>query len=159
MQEAREALTVGAEPSRILTKLDVLPHRAGYDASFYEGFALRGVRVDSISPGRLSCSFKVPPRLTDKNGNLSVGAIANLVDEVGGAAMHADGHHMKVSVDMSISFLSNAELHDEVEITARVIGHRGKYYTGTHVLLRNKASREVIAEGRHSLFGNLKSRI
>lgn len=49
--------------------------------------------------------------MQDRNGNLSLGAIANLVDEVGGAAMHADGHHMKVSVDMSICFLANAKLH------------------------------------------------
>ncbi|KAI0498417.1 acyl-coenzyme A thioesterase 13 isoform X1 [Dendrobium catenatum] len=159
MDKAREALTVGEEDSRVLTKLEVRPHRAGDDASFYEGFALRGLRVETISPGYLSCSFKVPPRLTDRNGNMSLGAIANLVDEVGGAAMHADGHHMKVSVDISISFLANAKLHDELEITSRVLGHRGSYYTGTYVLLRNKTSGEVIAEGRHSLFGNLRSKI
>ncbi|XP_028554838.1 uncharacterized protein LOC110115396 isoform X2 [Dendrobium catenatum] len=65
MDKAREALTVGEEDSRVLTKLEVRPHRAGDDASFYEGFALRGLRVETISPGYLSCSFKVPPRLTE----------------------------------------------------------------------------------------------
>lgn len=48
--------------------------------------------------------------LQDVGGNLSAGAIANLVDEVGWAAIHADGHHMKVSVDMSISFMSTAKV-------------------------------------------------
>lgn len=67
MDKAREALTVGEEDSRVLTELEVRPHRAGDDASFYEGFALRGLRVESISPGYLSCSFKVPPRLTVSN--------------------------------------------------------------------------------------------
>ena len=41
---------------------------------------------------------------------MSAGAIANLVDEVGAAAIHADGHHMKVSVDMSISYMSTAKV-------------------------------------------------
>lgn len=38
------------------------------------------------------------------------GAIATLVDEVGGAVIHEEGLPMNVSVDMSISFLSAAYL-------------------------------------------------
>ncbi|XP_008785432.1 acyl-coenzyme A thioesterase 13-like isoform X1 [Phoenix dactylifera] len=164
MEKAREALSVGAGESERVASLDVRPHRAGDAASFYEGFALRGIRVDLIQRGSLSCTFKVPPRLTDVNGNLSAGAIANLVDEVGGAVMHADGHRMKVSVDMSISYMSTAKVdnligeQDELEITSSVLGHKGAY-TGTYVLLRNKTTGEIVAEGRHSLFGNLKSKI
>ncbi|XP_028550985.1 acyl-coenzyme A thioesterase 13 isoform X3 [Dendrobium catenatum] len=116
---------------------------------------------DYVSKPSVQATSPAPSKflLASPNGNMSLGAIANLVDEVGGAAMHADGHHMKVSVDISISFLANAKLHDELEITSRVLGHRGSYYTGTYVLLRNKTSGEVIAEGRHSLFGNLRSKI
>lgn len=50
------------------------------------------------------------------------------------------------------------ELQDELEITSRVLGQRGGY-SGTIVLLRNKATREVIAEGRHSLFRQRASKI
>ncbi|KAL4298018.1 hypothetical protein GQ457_12G028230 [Hibiscus cannabinus] len=60
---------------------------------------------------------------------------------------------MKVSVDMSISFLGTAKLDDELEISSKVLGQKGSY-CGTLVLIRNKATGELIAEGRHSLFGN-----
>ncbi|KAK9994146.1 hypothetical protein SO802_023849 [Lithocarpus litseifolius] len=41
---------------------------------------------------------------------MDVSAIANLVDEVGGAVVHVEVLPMNVSVDMSISFLSTAKL-------------------------------------------------
>ncbi|KAG6433440.1 hypothetical protein SASPL_105054 [Salvia splendens] len=40
---------------------------------------------------------------------------------------------------------------DELEILARCLGRRGGY-SGTHVLIRNKITGAVVAEGRHSLF-------
>jgi acyl-coenzyme A thioesterase 13 len=49
--------------------------------------------------------------LQDSNGKLASGAIANLVDEVGGAVVHVEGLPMNVSVDMSISFISTARVH------------------------------------------------
>ncbi|URE05060.1 thioesterase [Musa troglodytarum] len=110
MEKARAMLSVGEEESERVAGLDVRPHRAGHAASFYEGFATRGLRVDCIRPGFVSCTFKVPPRLTDAGGNLSPGAIANLVDEVGAAVIHSEGHHMKLSVDMSISYMSPAKV-------------------------------------------------
>ena len=50
------------------------------------------------------------------------------------------------------------KLQDELEITSRVLGRRGAY-SGTIVLMRNKATGEIIAEGRHSLFGRHPSKI
>ncbi|KAK1271723.1 hypothetical protein QJS04_geneDACA007597 [Acorus gramineus] len=158
MEKARESLTLTKGGSESMSRLVVNRHRAGYDPSFFEGFTLKGIRVDRIEPGFLSCTFRVPPRLTDKNGNLSAGAIASLVDEVGGAAVSADGFPTKVSVDMSIAFMGTASVDNELEITSRVLGHKGGY-SGTVVLLKNKATGEVIAEGRHSLFGRLLSKI
>lgn len=64
MEKARAILSVGEEESERVAGLDVRPHRAGYAASFYEGFATRGLRVDCVRPGFVSCTFKVPPRLT-----------------------------------------------------------------------------------------------
>ncbi|KAJ1688673.1 hypothetical protein LUZ63_012828 [Rhynchospora breviuscula] len=159
MERAREALRVEDDLDEAVERLPVRAHRAGEEASFYEGFALRGIRVERIQRGFLSCSFTVPPRLTDVKGQMAAGAIANLVDELGAAAFTSQGHHhIKVSVDMNIAFLSPAKLGDELEIRSRVLGHKGGY-SGTHVLLRNKTTGQVIAEGRHSLFGNLKSKI
>lgn len=104
--------------------------------SFFEGLALRGIRVDAIHPGRILCSFTVPTRLTA-----------------------AGGHHLKVSVDMSVSFvdLAAAAPGDTLRISARALGHRGAY-SGTHVLVANAATGKVVAEGRHSLFGKMKIR-
>lgn len=49
--------------------------------------------------------------MQDSSGKLASGAIANLVDEVGGAVVHVEGLPMNVSVDMSISFISTARVH------------------------------------------------
>uniref|UniRef100_A0A2P2JUQ5 Acyl-coenzyme A thioesterase 13 n=1 Tax=Rhizophora mucronata TaxID=61149 RepID=A0A2P2JUQ5_RHIMU len=158
MEKAREFLPLSKEQSESVSQLAIQPHRVGLDPSFYEDFALRGIRVDWVEPGFVSCTFKVPPRLTDRNGNLATGAIANLVDEVGGAVVHVEGLPMNLSVDMSISFLSSAKLNDELEITSKILGRQGGY-SGTIVLVKNKVTGELIAEGRHSLFGKHASKM
>ena len=52
----------------------------------------------------------------------------------------------------------DGKLQDELELTSRVLGQRGGY-SGTVVLIRNKVTGEVIAEGRHSLFGKHASKL
>ncbi|PON62797.1 Thioesterase domain containing protein [Trema orientale] len=158
MEKVKQFLEPNQEESELVSRLSIPSHRPGADSSFYEDFALKGIRVDRVEPGLIVCTFKVPPRLTDRNGRLASGAIANLVDEVGGAVVHTEGLPMNVSVDMSISFLSTANVNDELEITSRVLGRKGGY-SGTSVLLRNKATGELIAEGRHSLFGKHASKL
>ncbi|PIA54409.1 hypothetical protein AQUCO_00900749v1 [Aquilegia coerulea] len=131
-----------------------ITNQHGHDRhSFYEAFALKGIRVDRVESGCIICTFMVPPRLTNAVGNLCSGAIANIIDEVGGAVVHVDGLPRSVSLDMSISYLSTAKVNDELEIISRALGKKGGY-SGTIVLLRNKATREVIAEGRHALFSS-----
>lgn len=39
-----------------------------------------------------------------------MGAIATLVDEIGAAVIHEEGNPMDVSVDMSISYMSHANI-------------------------------------------------
>ncbi|MCL7049741.1 hypothetical protein MKW94_019812 [Papaver nudicaule] len=65
---------------------------------------------------------------------------------------------MKVSVDMSISYLSTAKLNDELEIVSRALGRKRGYF-GTSVLIKNKETGEIIAEGRHSLFCRVASKM
>ncbi|CAH9138655.1 unnamed protein product [Cuscuta epithymum] len=101
----------------------------------------------------LSKSLVVSP-----NGVFASGAIANLVDKVGGAVVYVEGLPMNVSVDMSISYLSTAKFNDELEIIGRCLGKIGGY-SGTSVLVRNKLTGELIAEGRHSLFGKHVSKM
>ncbi|XWS74047.1 hypothetical protein CRYUN_Cryun02cG0182000 [Craigia yunnanensis] len=158
MEQVKQFLELNKEEGESVSRLTIHSNRVRSQCSFYEYFALRGIRVDRVEPGFVSCTFKVPPRLTDKSGNLATGAVANLVDEVGGAVVHVEGLPMNVSVDMSISFLGTAKLNDELEITSKVLG-RGGSYSGTIVLVRNKATGVLIAEGRHSLFGKQASKL
>ena len=64
MNKAQEFLALTDEESESVSRLTVLPHRVGIEPSFYEDFALRGIRVDRVEPGFVACTFKVPPRLT-----------------------------------------------------------------------------------------------
>ncbi|CAM0874262.1 unnamed protein product [Alopecurus aequalis] len=160
---ARDALVVSADDH---ARVDALSSAASaslsssdhLSPSFFEGFALRGIRVLRIHPGFIHCSYTVPPSLTDSTtGCLAAGAVVALVDEIGSAASISDAQNLKVSVDMSVAFpdLSQARPGDNLSITARALGHKGAY-SGTHVLLTNADTGDVVAEGRHSLFGNLK---
>ncbi|KAL4188435.1 hypothetical protein AMTRI_Chr08g160110 [Amborella trichopoda] len=158
MEKAKGVLEVRKEEEERVSNLCIEPHRAGEEPSFYESFAIKGITVQEIKPGYVSCTFTVPPRLTDSSGKLSNGGIANLIDELGGVAVQADGRPLKVSVDMSISYLSPAKAYDEVEIVSRILGHKGGY-SGTEVILKNRRTGEIIAQGRHSLFGRLKAKI
>ncbi|XVF46680.1 hypothetical protein PTKIN_Ptkin03bG0047100 [Pterospermum kingtungense] len=110
MERVKQFLELNKEEAESASRLTIHPHRVGSGSSFYEDFSLRGIRVDRVEPGFVSCTFKIPPRLTDKNGNFATGAVANLVDEVGGAVVHVEGLPMNVSVDMSISFLGTAKI-------------------------------------------------
>ncbi|XP_024026761.1 acyl-coenzyme A thioesterase 13 [Morus notabilis] len=158
MEKAKQFLELTEEESEIISRLAIPTHRPGSGSCFYEDFALKGIRVDRVEAGLVVCTFKVPPRLTDRDGKLATGAIANLVDEVGSVLVHVESPSMNVSVDMSISFLSTAEVDDELEITSRLLG-RKEGYSGTTVLMKNKATGEIIAEGRHSLFGKHVSKL
>lgn len=161
MEKTKEILQrkLSQQETEALSRLQSVPAiRAGDNSSFYEHFILTGIKVEQVQPGFISCSFIVPPRLTDSTGKMGNGAIATLVDEVGGALVHQEGLPMNVSVDMSISFLSTAHVNDELEITSRLLGRKGGY-SGTIVLLKNKATGELIAEGRHSLFGRHNSKM
>ncbi|KMT05123.1 hypothetical protein BVRB_7g172740 isoform A [Beta vulgaris subsp. vulgaris] len=156
MERAKHVLDLSEDESESVSRLSVNPHEFQVGPSFYEDFALRGIRVDRVEPEFISCTFKVPPRLTDRTGNLAGGAIANLIDIVGNALIYRVGRPMNVSIDMSISYLSNAKLDDELEVTSRLLGKIGAV-SGTSVIIKKKASEEIVAEGRHSLFSRPKS--
>ncbi|KAE8688693.1 UPF0503 protein [Hibiscus syriacus] len=160
MEKAKGCLELNKEEAESVSRLTIQPHRVDFEGSFYEDFAVRGIRVDRVEPGFVSCTFKVPPRLTDKTGNLATGAVVNLVDEVGATIFQVEGRSltMNVSVDMSISFLGTAKLNDELEIISKVLGRRGGY-AGAVVLVRNKETGELIAEGRHSMFAKQGSKL
>lgn len=65
---------------------------------------------------------------------------------------------MSASVNMSISYVSPAKVDDELEVSSRLLGKKG-FISGTVVMLKNKATRQIIAEGRHTLFSKPASKI
>ncbi|CAN6559442.1 unnamed protein product [Malus baccata var. baccata] len=150
MEKAKKRLELNSDESETVSRVAIPALQIG-KSSFYDAFALRGIRVERVEPGVVICSFKVPPRLIDRDGTLANGAIANLVDIVGGSLAFIPDLPMNVSVDISVSYVSTAKVHDELEITSRVLGRTGGY-CGTIVTFRNKSTGEIIAEGRHSLF-------
>lgn len=60
------------------------------------------------------------------------------------------GLPMKVSVDYNVSYISPVKVHDEIEIDARVMGHKGGLSTVV-VELRNKGTGELVAYARQTM--------
>ncbi|XP_051134122.1 uncharacterized protein LOC127253525 isoform X2 [Andrographis paniculata] len=150
MEKAREFLEKkAADDGYGVADLIIPPHKPHAESTFYEYFLTKGIKVDRLDSDSIFCSFTVPPRLTDSDGNFAAGAIASIIDEVGSAAIHEPGQPMDLSVDTSISYLSPAK--DELEIISRRLGRLGSYAAAS-VTLRNKQTGEIVAEGRHSYF-------
>ncbi|KAE9461044.1 hypothetical protein C3L33_07060, partial [Rhododendron williamsianum] len=108
----------------------------------------------------------VPPD-RDRTGNFATGAISYLVDALGGAVAYVEGRPMNVLVDVSISFLSMAK----PDVSCHLLGSKSPLlficfpmagkggYSGTVILIRNKATGEVVAEGHHSFFSKRTSKL
>ncbi|RVW25805.1 hypothetical protein CK203_101077 [Vitis vinifera] len=85
--------------------------------------------------------------VADKDGNWHVGAITTLIDIVGAAAIFSSTGQLKASVDFNISYYSTAKIQEEVEIEAKVIGHKGRL-SSVVVEIRRKNNGELIALGK-----------
>lgn len=82
MEKAKAFLELNQEESDWVSSLDFPPLRAGAGArgefSFYECYALRGIRVDRVDSGRVFCTFKVPPRLTVRKSPIFLLIVSNM---------------------------------------------------------------------------------
>ncbi|KAJ6798909.1 acyl-coenzyme A thioesterase 13-like [Iris pallida] len=128
---------------------------------FYNSFVLGGLRVDSIRPGRVLCSFVVPPRSRAAAGNyLHGGVIATLVDVIGSAAIVSGGHTLTsgVSIDLSVSHMDAAFVGEEVEIEAKLLND-SKTLGVAAVEIRKKATGKIIAQGRHTKYLAVSSKL
>ncbi|CAA6660392.1 unnamed protein product [Spirodela intermedia] len=133
--------------------LDALPEK------FYDAFILSGVRVDSIEPGRVLCSMTVPPRLVNTFNSLHGGATMSLVDILGSAAILSTGSKSTgVSLDISVSYLTSAYAGEEIQIDSKVL-RAGNSIAVVSVELRKKHGGEIIAQGRHSKYLVVSSRL
>ncbi|OMO54049.1 Thioesterase superfamily [Corchorus capsularis] len=123
---------------------DVTTGAIGYEI---ESRTLQGLQVVRFVPGFVRCHFTVPIHASDVNGNWHVGAIATLIDNVGGAAIYTISDRVKVTVNFNISYYSTAKIQDEVEIEAKVLANKGKL-TSAVVEIRRKDNGELVAIGK-----------
>ncbi|MFS8007935.1 putative Thioesterase domain, HotDog domain superfamily, acyl-coenzyme A thioesterase 13 [Helianthus anomalus] len=79
-------------------------------SSLFEPLIMSGLKVDLIERGRVICSMKVPPRLLNVDNSLHGGAIAALVDVVGGTAFPTINNDTNtgVSMEINVSYLDAA---------------------------------------------------
>ncbi|KAJ8756052.1 hypothetical protein K2173_024599 [Erythroxylum novogranatense] len=108
-----------------------------------DALCIQGLKVVDSQKGFLRCSFIVPDRISDAEGNWHAGAMATLIDDVGAAAVFSTGKP-SVSVDFNISFLSTAKVQEEVEIEAKVTGEEGRL-TLVAVEVRRKNGGQLVA--------------
>ncbi|XP_059656245.1 uncharacterized protein LOC132303139 [Cornus florida] len=135
------------------SKIDEMPRR------FFEPFVLEGLRVDLIEPGRIICSMNVPQRLLNSGNFLHGGATATLVDLVGSAVIYTVGAPLTgVSVEINVSYLDAAYADEEIEIEAKIL-RVGKAIGVVSVELRKKKTGKIIAQGRHTKYLAVSSRM
>ncbi|XP_057556144.1 acyl-coenzyme A thioesterase 13 [Hippopotamus amphibius kiboko] len=111
---------------------------------------LEKVTVASAAPGKVICEMKVEEQHTNKNGTLHGGMTATLVDVISTCALLCtEGGVPGVSVDMNITYMSPANIGDDIVITAHVL-KQGKTLAFASVDLMNKATGKLVAQGRHT---------
>ncbi|XP_073040151.1 uncharacterized protein [Primulina eburnea] len=119
---------------------------------FIDPIVMQGLKVDRIERGLLLCSLVVPPRLLNTGNSLHGGATAALVDIVGSAAIFTMGAPTSgVSVEINVSYLDGAFVGEEIEIESKVL-RVGKAIAVVSVELRNKKTGKIIAQGRHTKY-------
>ncbi|KAM0944407.1 putative acyl-CoA hydrolase [Dioscorea sansibarensis] len=120
---------------------------AGSKSGHFDAIAMWGLKILHIGCGRALCSLCVPKFLTGEDGYWRAGSIATVIDDVGAAAIMTTEGHIKVSVDFGIAYFSPAKVNEEVEIDAKVVGHKGQLSV-VLVEIRKQISGELVARGR-----------
>ncbi|KAI7744839.1 hypothetical protein M8C21_014581 [Ambrosia artemisiifolia] len=144
------------------TSSDVSPNDiVSMPSGLFEPLIMSGLKLDLIEPGRVICSMKVPPRLLNlDNKSLHGGAIAALVDVVGGTAFPTINNDINtgVSMEINVTYLDAACVGDEIEIETKAL-RVGKVVAVASVEIRNKKSRKVVAQGRHTKYLVVSSKL
>ncbi|MBA0557928.1 hypothetical protein Golob_014970 [Gossypium lobatum] len=105
---------------------------------------LQGLRVIHAEKGFMRFDFVVPKSVSDIDGNWNVGALASLVDLLGGVTIFSFANRVVTSVDFSVSYYSTAKIQEHVEIESKVSANKGNLI---HVVVevKRKGNGEVIA--------------
>ncbi|PSR88077.1 Acyl-coenzyme A thioesterase 13, N-terminally processed like [Actinidia chinensis var. chinensis] len=153
LELVRKYLEKDIEGGQNATTIDGLPNR------FFDPFVMQGLRVDLVEPGRIICSMNVPPRLLNTGNFLHGGATAALVDIVGSAVIFTVGAPLTgVSVEINVSYLDAAYVGEEIEIEAKTL-RIGKAIAVVSVELRKKKTGKIIAQGRHTKYLAVSSKM
>ncbi|CAK9139402.1 unnamed protein product [Ilex paraguariensis] len=133
--------------------IDSMPYR------FFEPFVIQGLKVDLIEPGHIICSMKIPTRLLNSGNSLHGGATAMLVDVVGSAVIYTVGAPMTgVSVEINVSYMDAAYAGEEIEIESKAL-RIGKAIAVVSVELRKRKTGKIIAQGRHTKYLAVSSKL
>ncbi|KAF8388957.1 hypothetical protein HHK36_025641 [Tetracentron sinense] len=111
------------------------------------GLSVRGLQIKRVQKGLILCNFVIPKHLSNKDGNWHVGAIATLIDAIGGITIISSVGLFKASVNFDVSYFSTAKIHEEVEIESKVLGQKGRL-TSVIVEIRRKEDGEMVALGK-----------
>ncbi|XP_042509458.1 acyl-coenzyme A thioesterase 13-like [Macadamia integrifolia] len=127
---------------------------------FFDHLTLQGIQIDVIEPGRIVCSMKVPRCLVNSDDNfLHGGVTATLVDIVGALTMYTVGAQTTgVSVEINVTYLDAAFPDEEIEIVGKVL-RVGKAIGVASVELRNKKTGKIFAQGRHTKYLAVSSKL
>ncbi|KAK8657142.1 hypothetical protein V6N13_035398 [Hibiscus sabdariffa] len=114
---------------------------------------LEGLRVVHAEKGLMRFDLVVPDGVSDADGNWHVGALASLLDLLGGVAIFSFANRIITSVDFNVSYYSTAKIQEHVEIESKVTANRGKLI---HVVVevRRKGNGELIAVGKQWMASN-----
>ncbi|XP_076950846.1 uncharacterized protein LOC143623949 [Bidens hawaiensis] len=126
----------------------------------FQPLIMSGLNVELVEHGRVICSMKVPPRLLNTDNSLQGGAIAALVDEVGGVVIPTitNATNSGVSMVINVSYLDSAYVGDEIEIETKAL-HVGQAVAVATVEFRNKKTGKIIAQGRHTKYRVASSKL
>ncbi|KAH9492251.1 Acyl-coenzyme A thioesterase 13 [Bulinus truncatus] len=110
------------------------------------------IKVVSGGEGQCCCELQVTSRMLNAAGTLHGGVTASLVDAVSTYALTTTGSGKPgSSVDLNISFLKPVRPDDIIEISATTLSC-GSRIAFSSVDIRNKATGQLVAQGRHTKF-------
>ncbi|XP_076892053.1 uncharacterized protein LOC143543670 [Bidens hawaiensis] len=128
--------------------------------NIFEPLIMNGLKVELVERGRVICSMKVPPRLLNTDNSLHGGATMALVDVVGGVVIPTINNATSsgVSMEINVPYLDSAYVGDEIEIEAKTL-HVGKVVGVSTVEFRNKKTGKIFAQGRHTKYLVVSSKL
>ncbi|KAG0367633.1 HotDog domain-containing protein [Gamsiella multidivaricata] len=119
----------------------------------FDAHALSGLKLISAGKGTCHAELKITPQHLNRLGGCHGGLLSTIVDVGGSLAIAADDMLATgMSTDISVSFVSAAQLDDTLSINSRCLKIGGSLaFTDVEITTRDR----VVALGRHTKFVRL----